>query len=347
MKKILSAIILTLIFFNVFTLSFITHQVNGEQRKVGVEVGDWAKYDYVFNYTTNDPAQPLPEIPDIEQILVEVLSTTSTNITYQLTSCFKNGTETSQVAWTEVSHLILSFFMKPNLSVGDQLCIGRFLYAINATLRRTYAGAEREVNYIGRTYNSSVNFGLLVNGSMHFYWDRVTGVLDELSYSQHFTNLTHGYTTNTSMQCVIKESNIWSPAHISAEVNITPRFLNLRSRGRWLRACIKIPKGYDVKDINIATVRLNGTVEAEFKSKIVQSKCRGRNRGLMARFDRHEVIDLILKDIPSSKFATVTLTITGSLKDGTQFQGSGPIKIIKSCQVARSILHPDLLQKPE
>lgn len=329
-RKIQLVALLTLMLTSVFTMALSTQQVNAEQREVGVEVGDWTKYDFVYNYATNDPAQPPPEMPDIEQILIEVLSITSSNITFQLTNCYKNGTETSYVAWTDISYQILTFFNAANLSVGDQLYVGPYSFPINATLRRTYAGAERDVNYIGRTYNSSVTFGLLVNGSVHIYWDRVTGVLDEMSFSQHFTNLTQGYTTHTFTQYVIQETNIWSPTYISAEVNITPKSLNLRSKGRWLRACIKIPKGYDVNGINIATVKLNGTVDAEFKSRIVRGKWRDSNRGLMVKFERQAVIDLILKDKQYNKFGTVALTITGSLRDGTQFQGSDSIKVIMS-----------------
>lgn len=73
---------------------------------------------------------------------------------------------------------------------------------------RTYAGAEREVNYIGFTYNSSVTPGLLLNGSFHTYWDRATGVLDEIIISQHGTNVSQGYVTSIFTHYVIKETNI-------------------------------------------------------------------------------------------------------------------------------------------
>lgn len=109
-------------------------------------------------------------------------------------------------------------------------------------------------------------------------------------------------------------------------MNVSPKSLNLRSKGRWLRATIKIPEGYDVKDINTTTIRLNGTVEAESKPRIVRH--RWMETGLIVKFERQAVIDLITKDRQLNKFGTATLTITGSFKDGTQFQGSDSIKVV-------------------
>ncbi|HVP93165.1 MAG TPA: dockerin type I domain-containing protein, partial [Acidobacteriota bacterium] len=44
---------------------------------------------------------------------------------------------------------------------------------------------------------------------------------------------------------------------ITLTVRICPRFLNLRSRGRWINAYIRLPEGYNASDIDVSSIRLN------------------------------------------------------------------------------------------
>lgn len=115
---------------------------------------------------------------------------------------------------------------------------------------------------------------------------------------------------------------------IAADIIICPCALNLRCRGRWITAFIKLPEGYNVADINVSTVMLNDTVPAEPRSVVLESRC--GFSGLMVKFDRAKVIQLI-KDSVDTKhegFVLVTLEVTGALKDGTLFRGSKAIKVI-------------------
>ncbi|MFQ6116151.1 MAG: hypothetical protein ACE5NG_18980, partial [bacterium] len=45
---------------------------------------------------------------------------------------------------------------------------------------------------------------------------------------------------------------------LSASMNIDPNTLNLKSNGEWITAYIELPEGYDVADIDIFTVQLEG-----------------------------------------------------------------------------------------
>ena len=49
---------------------------------------------------------------------------------------------------------------------------------------------------------------------------------------------------------------------MNASVDIHPKTINLKSRGRWITAWIEIP-GYDASKINISTIYLNGIIPAE------------------------------------------------------------------------------------
>lgn len=101
------------------------------------------------------------------------------------------------------------------------------------------------------------------------------------------------------------------PPTIVATVDVRPDELNLKSKGKWITAYIKLPEGYNVGDINVFTILLNDRVPAE------SSKVRGEM--LTVRFDRSRVIALL------GQTGEVELTVTGFLSDVTPFEGSDTI----------------------
>jgi len=50
------------------------------------------------------------------------------------------------------------------------------------------------------------------------------------------------------------------PPAISATVDIKPDTLNLKSKGKWITCYIELPEGYNVSDIDVSTVMLDGTI---------------------------------------------------------------------------------------
>ncbi len=119
---------------------------------------------------------------------------------------------------------------------------------------------------------------------------------------------------------------------IRAKVCICPHTLNLKSRGRWITCFIMLPKEYDVEDIDISTIRLNGTVPTELKpSAVFRLKCVGV-KILMVKFSRADAIELIKSVIGTGRCASrclkVTLTVTGTLYSGQPFEGSTRIRVI-------------------
>jgi hypothetical protein len=120
-----------------------------------------------------------------------------------------------------------------------------------------------------------------------------------------------------------------APPPVPATVDIDLATLNLRSKGEWVTAYIELPKGYYVSDIDVSSIRLNDTIQAELKPTEIGDYDSDGIRDLMVKFNRAEIISLVLDNISvERRFMTATLTITGYLNNGTQFNGSDTIRII-------------------
>jgi hypothetical protein len=128
---------------------------------------------------------------------------------------------------------------------------------------------------------------------------------------------------------------------IPATIDIDPDTLNEESKGKWVTAYIEFPAGYDVAEIDRATILLNDTIPVDQKwidipiESVVGDYDEDDVLDLMVKFDRADVIDFILAssdvDWQSEKgyeYAYVTLELTGQLYDGTPFRGSDIIKVI-------------------
>lgn len=113
---------------------------------------------------------------------------------------------------------------------------------------------------------------------------------------------------------------------INATIDIDPDTLNLQSNGQWITACITLPEGYLVDDIDVTTA------EMIYNDFVSPSEWGDIQDGvLMVKFDRIALRDYLgeadLTD--GDKFYDITLTIAGQLLDGSPFEGSDTITVIK------------------
>jgi len=108
---------------------------------------------------------------------------------------------------------------------------------------------------------------------------------------------------------------------VPAEIDLAPKTLNLRSKGKWITAHIELPVGLDPADIDRTTLLLNG-VPAAVKPWSISD------------YDEDEIADLMVKFSRVAVQATLTVgdavpvTITGDLTDGTSFVGTTEIRAI-------------------
>ena len=118
---------------------------------------------------------------------------------------------------------------------------------------------------------------------------------------------------------------LMEPWRLKATMDIQPDILRLKSKSQWIIVYIELPEGYDVADVIVSTVLLNGTVPAELSPIAVRDCDSDGVPDLMVKFSRTAVSELILSK--GIMVGNVTLTITGEVYGGTLFQGNDVIRV--------------------
>jgi len=212
--------LLSLMLLSGITLSF-TAFASGveEERKVGVEVGDWGIYGNInATWSSNDPSFT----PDANLILANntvwfkhvVTDVISTVIYFRNVTHFRDDTESTNNAWIDVEvgqGNGTLMFVSAGLNAGDPLYEGTAEPVfINKTLSRTYAGVEREVNHLNLTTTHRIDTDVPQNIqiSLDYYWDKITGILTERQGS--YVNQTGNYLTSWYRSDVLVETSLWS-----------------------------------------------------------------------------------------------------------------------------------------
>jgi len=172
---------------------------------VGVAAGNWAKYNITGTWQSTDPsATEPPQIEafrELEWVKFEIQNVSNTYITILQTYHFKNGSDQLLPSMSsDIATQFITVVIPSNLSDGD--VIPGTAAPINSTISRSYAGANRVVNYLG--YSGSF-VGMNMTQSM--YWDKATGMLCEIFIENSMS--TDSYVTTTSTSLVMIEANLW------------------------------------------------------------------------------------------------------------------------------------------
>jgi hypothetical protein len=122
-----------------------------------------------------------------------------------------------------------------------------------------------------------------------------------------------GYWSNADLSV---SSGIIELPPVPATISMNPNTLNLKSKGKWITCRIELPEGYDVNDIDVSTIMLNGVVPAQSRPIGIG------DTGLMVKFSRSAVQALLTPDEETE------LTVTGALSDGRLFEGTDTIRVI-------------------
>jgi hypothetical protein len=112
-------------------------------------------------------------------------------------------------------------------------------------------------------------------------------------------------------------------AVIDGTIDIDPDSLNRKSKGLWVTAYIELPEGYDVSDVVLNSVTLEGVITAEETPYEIGDYNNNGIPDLMVKFDRQVLIEYL-----GNVSGEFTLTINGELNGGLLFEGKDIIIIL-------------------
>ncbi|MGB5925925.1 MAG: hypothetical protein WBH01_07555 [Dehalococcoidia bacterium] len=174
--------------------------VGAEAGDVGIKAGDWIKVTYTI---TGLPAGQ----PYVEWLKLDFLSLNDTIANVRATVHISDGTEQSEsgpvdvVSGSEVPGLA-GIVITTNRTTGDSVYIaGWGNVPIEGEATRSYAGANRTVVYAGFSLNET---------QVTYYWDKLTGVMVELSSTSPGITAT-AKATETNMWGATTVSMPWWP----------------------------------------------------------------------------------------------------------------------------------------
>jgi hypothetical protein len=191
-----------------------------QERVVGVQVGDWAKYgNFYATWKSNDPAMKEPPHDLIEHNNTEWITKTvkiisETIITFDTITHYKNGTETTSSSDIDINNGDgdgLFAFVSANLNPLESVYNStEFLSTwINETVSLVYANALRTANYLQVATSGYVSDVTEQSYEAEYFWDRATGMLTERSGT--FASITGSYEIAYVRSEVLIDTNLWQP----------------------------------------------------------------------------------------------------------------------------------------
>jgi hypothetical protein len=193
-----------------FQLLTLVVTASAQPGTVGVSVGNNFRFSVTVSWSSTDPSATPPsdlvETNNTEWAQLNITAISGSNITGQMTGHYKNGTETTNGGWINVTNgqsvNLTLLIISAGLGPGDSI-YPSWPLMINETVPRTYASlVTRDTNHINYTYPTGGQ-----NYTMNIYWDKSTGVMVEML--QETLNQTDTYTTMSLMHAQIISSNVW------------------------------------------------------------------------------------------------------------------------------------------
>jgi hypothetical protein len=180
--------------------------VNAKDYTVGVKAGDWVKYGQITITWTGNGTEPsfITDAKKLDWVRIDVLNVAGTTANMNVTIHYNNGTQTFQSSDADVQSGSSGgmYLVASNLTAGDPLTPQAPETTINETVRRLYAGANRNVNIIDAK-SSYTGYP----SEYKIYWDQNTGIMVEQYTNQ--TDLTNPSAyEETSLKAT--ETNLWS-----------------------------------------------------------------------------------------------------------------------------------------
>jgi hypothetical protein len=204
-KLTIQACLLLLLCFTLMGTTLVQAQVT-----VGVSEGDVFEYDYQTNFNSiySEPSSELLELNQTEWIRVTVTDISGSQITTDVTTHYKNGTEVDTEGVCDIDTGASTGgppFFSANLNVYDTINPSASdPYYVNATMVRDYTDGQRETNLLKFEETGEFQDVGEYTRITEYYFDKDTGVLVEYYTEFSYTGLTSIQSSN------LVSSSIWT-----------------------------------------------------------------------------------------------------------------------------------------
>src|SRR5205823_732424 len=116
------------------------------------------------------------------------------------------------------------------------------------------------------------------------------------------------------------------PVRVTPSLRITPPRLEPNTGGPWITAVLTFAAPYFASDVDLASVRLQGSVRADRSSAVVRGRGRKRAEVLVLRFDRA----LLARALGPGERMPVSIT---GLVGGERFAATDIIRVVGGGQL--------------
>jgi hypothetical protein len=243
-----------------------------------------------------------------------------------LSSLYLHGSKYNTVRKNNIWVLVLNYSSNWNIITENNLYY--FVFQSFSNYNKFYHNnVWRSWHELNNSFGNVWDAGYPIGGN---YWNDCIGV--DL-YGGPFQNET-GNDGIGDTPYIIDEYNVdhyplmnpWTLWFVSSCVDVKPDVLNLGVKGEWVTVYIELPEGYNVSDIDVSSIRLNGTIPVDINVPTEIGDHDGDGvPDLMVKFNRTDVCQLILSK--GIKYGNVTMVVSGILFDGTVFEGYDIIRV--------------------
>jgi len=196
-----------------------------------------------------------------------------------------------------------------------------YTYEVAGTDNGTYGLAVVSIQDGNATNFTAIDIPI-INNSIHQYAINWT----VLSQGEEGVTLKIDFDGDgTFEQTVIADNDLTRDEFIlqtETIIDFDPDTLNLKSKGRWVTVYIELPEGFDVSQIDVSSIMLNGTVPALTKPTEVGDHDDDGVPDLMVKFDRATVQAIL------STGEQVPVTVSGKI-EGIRFKGIDSVRVTK------------------
>jgi len=225
MKKTILIVLLS-----VFLLSAMIVPSLSQDVTVGVSVGDWFKFEGTLLYYEADEGVPFPPSQYVTQPMVynesdwqtvTVTDITGNNVTVEIVTHWKNGTETTEEVNEDITVGMTMQIIPANMEGGDVLReetdigFGMIWPArnLNESIMVEYLNSTREANVLDWTHPAMM-FAPDDRTHQVYDWDKETGALVKFSMDGNTTAWDESYNAigqaHYMVENVIVDTNIWT-----------------------------------------------------------------------------------------------------------------------------------------